>query len=287
MQLNSSALNEEELNGGTSLVIVELTTAALNTSTNAISFLRTKNLQITSLDFSRQVFQITRQNHQDVATFDFNLGDGISVSGNAVSLDVASFGVVAANDISFARANHLAEYALDFSPQPVQPTSSTTLDAATLDMAEEPISVIRTVALGAASFDFLGGTSNPSKLVTLTNETLNFVVLDVTPANAPLGVVQELTAASFDFVGNDIVGTHSLTLDTPAFDFETYETQNTTQNKLGVVAFDLIPQSLTVIQLPGVVTLTAANFDFNPESVQLTGISSAGDRKRMLFGVGR
>ena len=286
MQLNSSAINEEELNGGVSLVTAELTAAELKTSTNVVTLGRTQKLQITSLDFSRQVFQITRQNHQDVAAFDFAMLPDAVVS-KRVSLDVASFGAVAANDISFVRANHLAEYALDFSPQPVQPTSSTTLGAAALNTAGEAIAVIRTVALNTATLDASPGAATPASVVTLTNETLDFAVLGVITKNANLGEVVNLNAGAFNFTVNDVVGTHGITFDTSAFDFETYETQTSTQNNLDVVAFDLTPDNLNITQAPREITLTLASFNLRTTHIQMSGISSAGDRKRMLFGVGR
>lgn len=285
MQLNSSALNEEELNGGTSLTTLELTTASLNTSANSIIPLWQVGLRVGSLDFSRQLFQNALTVNQAVATFDFVLLSP-EVS-ERITLGTADFGAVAANDISFARVNNLAEYAFDLAPQPLQPTLGTTLGVVAFDLAEEAISEIRTVALNVATLNFSGETSTPAEVVTLTNETLSFVALDITPSNAPLGEVVNLLSGSFDFVDYAIVGDNSITLSSPTLDFLADDIQQSAQNNLGNAVFDLVPQSLTVTQAAVQVLIDVATFNFTQGSLQLTGISSAGDRKRMLFGVGR
>lgn len=285
MQLNGSALNVEELNGGTSWVILELSTAAFNLVANAVQLKRTVPLRVGSLDFSRQVFQIAIRNNLAVSAFNF-VQPGLSIRQGA-TLGTASFGAFTGNAVQLAIRNQLSAYAFDFDGQPIGQASSVTFTAATMDFVGVDLAPTRIVALDPATFSFTAQTATPVAGVTLTEEALDFVALDVTPSNAPLGEVVNLDPAVFDFDANTLAVTNTIALDLALFDFVSNEVQGSASMNLTASDLELAPQPVTVLQASVQVLLTTAMFDFVPRSMQLTGISSAGDRKRMLFGVGR
>lgn len=285
MQLNGSALNVEELNGGTSFVTHELGAAALNFAANTQQLNRTNQLQPGSLDFSREVFQIVTVNNLAVSTFDF-VQPSISIVGNLVTLSVASMDFVEYT-MQLAITNNVAEGSLNLTGEPTGQALGTTLSVAAMDFVGVDLAPTRIVALDPAAFSFTAQTATPAAVVTLVEEPMDFVTLDVIPANAPLGEVVNLVTVAFDFAENAIQVLNSITLDATAYGFTTTEISSTTVNNLAASDLILSPQDITVIQAAVQVLLDAATFNFVQGSMQLTGISSAGDRKRMLFGVGR
>ncbi len=285
MQLNGSALNVEELNGGTSLLTLELGTAAFTFVASTVQTRWTLQLQQSSLDFSRQVFQMLVLNNLGVVAFDF-VSLGMSAA-EGVTFGLASFGAVNGNVVQLAITNNLAAGALDLTGQPTGQAAAVNLTATTFDFVGQDVSEVRTVALSPAVFDFVGQTATPGSVVALSAPTFDFVPLDITPANAPLGTVIDLTTTIFNFVQNDVRGMSSITFDPALFTSTPTDVQNNVFMSLTASDLKMTPQSLTVVQMPVVIELTTALFNFTPRSVQLTGLSSAGDRKRMLFGVGR
>lgn len=285
MQLNGSALNVEELNGGTSFVTLELSTATLTFVANTCQLKREVPLQLGSLDFSRQIMYLAVQNNLTVALFDF-AQPGVSAAQGA-TLSTAVFAAWAANALQLAITNQLAVGVFDLVGQPIGQAAAVNLTASALNLTGQDVAPTRSVALSSATFDFVGQTSTPSAVVALTAEVITFVPLDVNPANAPLGEVVNLDPATFGFAQNSLRVTNGITLDLALFNLVPLELQNSAFMRLTAGDLKLTPQSVTVVQVPVVIELTTAIFDFTQGSLQLTGLSSAGDRKRMLFGVGR
>ena len=285
MQLNGSALNVEELNGGTSFVTLELSTATLTFVANTCQLKREVPLQPGSLDFSRQIMYLAVQNNLTVAAFDF-AQPGVSAAQGA-TLSTAVFTAWAANALQLAITNQLAAGVFDLVGQPTGQAAAVNLTASALNLTGQDVAPTRSVALSSATFDFVGQTSTPAAVVTLTAEVITFVPLDVAPANAPLGEVVNLDPATFGFAQNSLRVTNGITLDLALFNLVPLDLQNSVFTSLTASDLKLTPQSVTVVQVPVVIELTTAIFDFTQGSLQLTGISSAGDRKRMLFGVGR
>jgi len=285
MQLNGSALNVEELNGGTSFVTLELGTATLTFVANTCQLKREVPLQLGSLDFSRQIMYLAVQNNLTVAAFDFVHPDISAAQG--ATLSTAIFAAWTANAVQLAITNQLAVGVFDLVGQTVGQAAAVNLTASALNLTGQDVAPTRSVALNSATFDFVGQTSTPAAVVTLTAEVITFVPLDVTPANAPLGEVVNLDPATFGFAQNSLRVTNGITLDLALFNLVPIDLQNSVFTSLTASDLKLTPQSVTVVQVPVVIELTTAIFDFTQGSLQLTGISSAGDRKRMLFGVGR
>lgn len=285
MQLNGSALNVEELNGGTSFVTLELGTATLTFVANTCQLKREVPLQLGSLDFSRQIMYLAVQNNLTVAAFDFVHPDISAAQG--ATLSTAVFAAWAANTLQLAITNQLAAGVFDFAGQPTGQAAAVNLTASALNLTGQDVAPTRSVALSSATFDFVGQTSTPAAVVTLTAEVITFVPLDVNPANAPLGEVVNLDPATFGFAQNSLRVTNGITLDLALFNLVPLDLQNSVFTSLTASDLKLTPQSVTIVQVPVVIELTTAIFDFTQGSLQLTGISSAGDRKRMLFGVGR
>lgn len=287
MQLNGSALNVEELNGGTSFVTLELSTATLTFVANTCQLKRKVSLQLGSLDFSRQIMYLAVQNNLTVAAFDF-AQPGVSAAQGA-TLSTAVFAAWAANALQLAITNQLAVGVFDLVGQPTGQAAAVNLTASALNLTGQGVAPTRSVALSSATFDFVGQTSTPSAVVTLTAEVITFVPLDVAPANAPLGEVVNLDPATFGFAQNSLRVTNGITLNLALFNLVPLELQNSVFVSLTASDLKLTPQSVTVVQVPVVIELTTAIFDLTAQGtpLQLTGVSSAGDRKRMLFGVGR
>ena len=260
------------------------TVATFTFVANSPQLTRTNQVSIGSLDFNRQVFQITTVNNPAVAAFNF-VQPSISV-GNSITLSAATVGFVV-NDAQLAILNNLAVGALNLTGEPTQQVVGTTLSTATMNFAGQDVAPTRTAALDPASLGFTAQTANPTSVVTLSTAVMDFVPLDVTPSNRPLGTVVDPITASFDFVVNTILVTNSIALGAAAFGFTATEISSTTVNNLTAGDLKLTPQNLTVTQAAVQILLNTAIFDFTQGSLQLTGISSAGDRKRMLFGVGR
>ena len=285
MRLNGSALNVEELNGGTSLVTLELGAANFLFTANSAQLNRTVQMQIGSLDFSRQVMSLAVRNNLTAVAFDFTHPDISAAQG--ATLSTAIFAAWVANAAQLATTNQLATGALNFTGQPTGQAAAVNLTASALNLTGQSIAPTRSVAFNPAAFDFVGQTSTPVAVITFTTAVVSFVPLDVIPANKPLGTVVDLTPAAFNFAQNPLRVTSSITLDLALFNLVPTDMQNGAFTRLNVSDLKLTPQSLTVVQVPVQVLLTTAAFDFVQGSLQLTGISSAGDRKRMLFGVGR
>lgn len=285
MQLNGSALNVEELNGGTSLVTLELGAANFLFTANSAQLNRTAQMQIGSLDFSRQIMSLAVRNNLVAAAFDF-VQPSISAAQGA-TLSTAIFAAWVANPIQLALANQLAVGALDFIGQPIGQAAAVNLTASALNLTGQNVAPTRSVALNPVAFDFAGQSSTPAAVVTLSDAVISFVALDVIPANAPLGEVVNLNPATFGFAQNSLRVTNGITLDLALFNLVPLDLQNIVFTSLTASDLKLTPQSVTVVQVPVVVELATVIFDFTQGSLQLTGLSSAGDRKRMLFGVGR
>ena len=285
MQLNGSALNVEELNGGTSFVTLELSTATLTFVANTCQLKREVPLQPGSLDFSRQIMYLAVQNNLTVVAFDF-AQPGVSAAQGA-TLSTAVLAAWAANALQLVITNRLAVGVFDLVGQSTGQFAAVNLTASALNLTGQDVAPTRSVALNPAAFDFVGQTSTPSAVVALTAEVITFVPLDVAPANAPLGEVVNLDPATFGFAQNSLRVTNGITLDLALFNLVPFELQNSVLMTLTASDFKLTPQSVTVVQVPVVIELTTAIFDFTQGSLQLTGLSSAGDRKRMLFGIGR
>lgn len=285
MQLNSSAINVEELNGGTSLVTLELDAASLTFVANTAQLKRTVQLQVGSLDFSRQIMSLAVLNNLATVAFDFVHPDISAAQG--ATLSTAAFAAWAANPVQLTTTNQLAVGTLDFTAQPTGQAASVTFAVTAMDFVGQDVAPNQIVALDSVVFNFLGQSSTPAAVVTLSDAVISFVALDVIPANAPLGEVVNFDPATFDFAQNTLRGVNSITLDIALFDLVPIDVQNSAFMHLTVSDLLLTPEPLTVVQTPVQVLLDTAAFDFVQGSLQLTGISSAGDRKRMLFGVGR
>lgn len=285
MQLNSSALNVEELNGGTSLVTLELGTAALTFVANTQQLNRANQLQPGSLDFSREVFQIATVNNIAVSVFDFVQPD-ISIVGNLVTLSTAGMDFVA-DTLQLAITNNIVEGSLNLIGESIGQAVGPILAVAAMDFVGIDLAPVQIVTLNPATFVFTAQTATPAAVITLLEEPMDFVVLGVIPANAPLGTVEGLVTKSFDFAVNAVQVLSSITLDVTTLGFTATEINSTTVNNLAASDLILTPQDITVTQAAVQVLLEVATFNFIQGSLQLTGISSAGDRKRMLFGVGR
>lgn len=285
MRLNGSALNVEELNGGTSFVTLDLTAAVFTFAANTCQLKRTAQMQIGSLDFSRQIMSLAVRNNITTATFDF-VPLGISAA-QGTTLSTATFAAWVANPVQLALASQLAAGALNFTGQPTGQAAAVNLTASALNLTGQNIAPTRSVALNPVAFAFAGQSSTPAAIVTLSDAVISFVALDVIPANAPLGEVVNLNPATFGFAQNSLRVTSSITLDFALFNLVPTDVQNSASMRLTAGDLKLTPQPVTVLQASVQVLLTTAIFDFVQGPLQLTGVSSAGDRKRMLFGVGR
>lgn len=264
---------------------ITTTAAALSFTANAPQLRRANQLQLGSLDFNRQVFQITTVNNLAVSAFDF-IQPGVSIAGNSVTLSAASMDFVA-DTIQLATTNNIAVGSLNLTGETIGQTVGPVLTVATMDFVEVDLAPVQIVALDHTIFETTAQTATPATVITLAEEPMNFVVLDVIPSNAPLGEVVNLVTVAFDFAINTIRGVNSITLDVAAFGFAASEISSTSVNNLAVSDLKLTPQNLTVTQNVVQVLLEAATFNFVARSLQPTGIASVGDKKRMLFGVGR
>jgi len=143
------------------------------------------------------------------------------------------------------------------------------------------------VTLDSGTFDFVAQSFSAAAAITLAEATMDLDVLDITASNAPLGWVVDLTLGSLTFTVNDVLNDSSITLTAPEITYVSSEVQLASNVGLAVGTFDLVPQSLTVVQAPREILLDVVEFNLVPGALQLTGVSAAGDRKRMLLGVGR
>lgn len=239
MRLNGSALNVEELNGGTSFFTLDLTAAVFTFGVNTCQLKRTVQMQIGSLDFSRQIMSLAVLNNLATAAFDF-VQPGISAAQGA-TLSTATFAAWVANPVQLALASQLAAGALNFTGQPTGQAAAVNLTASALNLTGQNIAPTRSVALNPAAFDFVGQTSTPAAVVTLTAAVMSFVPLDVIPANKPLGMVVDLTTAAFNFVQNSLRVTNSITLDLTLFNLVPTDTQNGAFTRLAVSDLKLTP----------------------------------------------
>lgn len=259
-------------------------TAASTFTANTAALSLAAQIAAGALDFNRQVFQIATVNNQAVATFDFIQSD-ISV-GNSISLNPAG-ATFAANDVQLAIVNQLDVGVLNLVGEPTEQVASTTLNTAAMTFTGQVIAEVRTVDITTAMFDATPQDINPGIVVTLSTAEIIFTANDILVEQAPLGYVLGLTAAAMNFVASSILNGNSTTLSTAAMNDVAYDVQNALTNNLSASTADFTPQNLTVTQAVVQVLLTAAAFDFVPRSMQAAGISSVGDRRRIMVGVGK
>lgn len=245
---------------------------------------RTGQLHAGSLDFTNQPWQQHATNNQGAAALNFTAQNAEPTQ--VVTLTDAALSM-SATDITFARQNNLGVVAFDLVENVVYAGSRVDLDAAQLKFAENDVVLGRTISLAAAALDMTPYGVAPAAVITLSTATVDNTALGITPSNAPLGTVVDLDAAALSFAAYGISAGSEINLSLALLSFATETQQNLAAVSLSAAALNFTAQDIAAVKDPVVIELTAAAFDFTEYALQAMGVSSIGDRRRILMGVGR
>lgn len=293
-----------ELDASASLVTEELTAATFGFTSNSLTTKKTTNLGAASfgfatlngqlsrtgqlyagsLDFTNQPWQQHATNNQGAAALNFTAQNAEPTQ--VVTLTDAALSM-SATDVTFARQNNLGVVAFDLVENVVYAGSRVDLDATQLKFAENDVVLGRTISLAAAALDMAPYGVAPTAVITLSTATVDNTALDITPSNAPLGTVVDLDTAALGFVVYDVSAGSEINLSLALLSFAMENQQNAAEVKLSAAALNLTAQDIAAVKDPVVIELTAAAFDFTEYALQAMGVSSIGDRRRILMGVGR
>jgi hypothetical protein len=261
----------------------------LKLTPTTIQLLRKLSFQVSIFDFGRPSIQFAIRNTLDTADFKFLPSAAISV-GELWSLDSTTMDFVA-NDIEMATLVELESTSFDFFTSDLDLVAGPSLDVAIFDFVGQSMLIGSQIALDPAEFNFSGAEVSAAKTITLDVEAdgLEFTTLPIDAKNRPPGTVLDLIPGLFNFVPNPLGIKTTVSLDVAHFDFIPAPTGTTSFVKvtLDATTFDFDPTEVNPVAEPVIILLTTADFKFTARLLQLTGISSAGDRKRMLMGVGR
>lgn len=293
VELDASNLVTKELTAATFGFTANSLTTKKTTNLGAASFgfaalngqlSRTGQLYTGSIDFTNQPWQQHATNNQGAAALNFTTQNAEPTQ--VVTLSDAALSM-SATDITFARQNNLGVVSFDLVENVVYAGSRVDLDAAQLKFAENDVVLGRTISLAAAAFDMTPYGVAPTAVVTLSTATVDNTALDITPFNAPLGTVVDLNTAALGFDAYGIRVGNEINLSLALLNFATETQQNLAAVTLSAAALNFTAQDVDAVKDPVVIELTAAAFDFTEYALQAMGVSSIGDRRRILMGVGR